>query len=480
MMSEKELRGEWSLQLLDTTRLLTTDGRRVVVVRPGVANPDAGPDFLDALIRVGATLYHGDVEIHLAASGWQAHRHHLDPHYNKVILHVVLLVDGNGVPPRTLSGRELPVLSLADCRLQVPSGAIEQSPPDSQVVQEFSLLPSAEQKGFLDKFGKQRIERKILRLRERLMEILEEERPVVRERAGRYGFRDNELPPPGTSYSIAELTSRRAWDQLLYEGILEALGYSKNCAPFAALARTLRIGILRPFGFDGTSTMMALLFGTAGLLPVARHLPEPATRRYVGALRRRWREVRPAVTRLHEGDWLFFRLRPANFPTARLAVATFLLPKLFGPSGTPPALRPLLNAAISVHDVLDAIRTVFSFEPDEFWKHHVSFTGKSGTQGARLGGARLVSIIANVIAPAAELYAGIISRKGISAATLLASLPSAHDATVMPRVMRSVGEGFRFESILQQQGFLELQLSAVSRQRRLVEHGLHITTKVTK
>ena len=53
-------------------------------------------------------------------------------------------------------------------------------------------------------------------------------------------------------------------DQLLYEGMMEALGYSKNKGPFLQLARKTPLNIL--IG-QPPEKIQALLFGIAGLLP---------------------------------------------------------------------------------------------------------------------------------------------------------------------------------------------------------------------
>jgi hypothetical protein len=55
----------------------------------------SGPDFLNARVRIGELLWCGHVEMHLKSSDWFTHKHHLDPAYHNVILHVVC--DSNAV-----------------------------------------------------------------------------------------------------------------------------------------------------------------------------------------------------------------------------------------------------------------------------------------------------------------------------------------------------------------------------------------------
>ena len=88
-MKEDFLHYLWRFQKLGALPLQATSGAEVVVVSPGVMNSGGGPDFLNAKIWIDDTLWAGDVEIHLRASSWFEHQHHLDSNYDAVILHVV-------------------------------------------------------------------------------------------------------------------------------------------------------------------------------------------------------------------------------------------------------------------------------------------------------------------------------------------------------------------------------------------------------
>jgi hypothetical protein len=62
-------------------------------------------------------------------------------------------------------------------------------------------------------------------------------------------------------------------DEVLYGRILDALGYSHNREPFAALAKLLNWEVLRPFAEPTPEQLLvteAMMFGTAGLLPAQR------------------------------------------------------------------------------------------------------------------------------------------------------------------------------------------------------------------
>ena len=99
----------WKQTLYNNLELKTTDGQIVTVVHHGEFNHDAGPDFFNAKIQIGDTLWAGNVEIHLLSSDWKKHGHHNDSLYDSVVLHVVEKNDENIV--RT-NGTQIPTVEL--------------------------------------------------------------------------------------------------------------------------------------------------------------------------------------------------------------------------------------------------------------------------------------------------------------------------------------------------------------------------------
>ena len=89
-LPESQIIKIWQHQLLDRTELATEGGEPIEIIYPGRINDDQGADFRDAVIATSRGLIKGDIEVHIKSSGWQAHRHHCDPVYNRVILHVVM------------------------------------------------------------------------------------------------------------------------------------------------------------------------------------------------------------------------------------------------------------------------------------------------------------------------------------------------------------------------------------------------------
>ena len=71
----------------------TFSGQPIEVLSLGQHNTNAGPDFIDARLKIGGQEWHGNIEMHVHSSDWYKHKHHQDPAYNNVILHVVREVD---------------------------------------------------------------------------------------------------------------------------------------------------------------------------------------------------------------------------------------------------------------------------------------------------------------------------------------------------------------------------------------------------
>ena len=192
--------------------LVTQDGRRLKVLYPGRRSSTAGPDFQDCVLSTDSgDIVVGDVEVHVTAGGWTAHGHHVDSNYNGVVLHVVLAP--TGLSTTTLESRaEAPIAAI---------GVVSQDEEsDAELV-----LEKAE-------------EIRTSTLQEKL------------DRAGDDRFRSK-----ADGY-VMELEEGDA-EQVLYAGIMEALGYSANRKPFAALAA----GHTRDAGIGVRSYVLGLAGG---------------------------------------------------------------------------------------------------------------------------------------------------------------------------------------------------------------------------
>ncbi|HLW01648.1 MAG TPA: DUF2851 family protein [Ktedonobacterales bacterium] len=214
--SERDIARRWGSGELIGVPLRTTSGERLTVLYPGRPGGGAGPDFRDAVIRLGddRTLC-GDVEVHLRGGDWRAHGHQDDPRYRQVILHVVLTNDLQ--PTRLADGASVPVLALAEVTapptLPLPRKDAGQWPcqQDETRLAERTLL------GLLDQAGEARFLEKAT-VFQALLAAAPEQMDVPRQ-----------TKQPGWS----------AESRLLFVALAEGVGYGREREAFRAVGEQL-------------------------------------------------------------------------------------------------------------------------------------------------------------------------------------------------------------------------------------------------
>ena len=206
--------------------LKTTDNEPVEIIYIGKRNSDAGPDYSGAKIKIGGTVFTGDVEIHRDFTGWEEHNHKKDRKYNSVILQVVMWDSGSRTNPRLRIKRHVPTVILSDYLttsihniwqeiINNPSENFKLACRDVN-----NTMPDDELKGLLENLSMERLKIKSARIKNRLRELEHDERGSV---TGHY------------------LKTSEFWKQVLYEFVFEALGFSKNKEPMMKLASGLKL-----------------------------------------------------------------------------------------------------------------------------------------------------------------------------------------------------------------------------------------------
>ncbi len=385
------------------------------VLDPGVRNNDGGPDFRHARIRIGKTLFVGEVEIHRGIAEWLQHGHQSDPAYNGVILHVVFDGSPFQFPTVVQSGRTVPVLLLSKFLSDPPEHLetlVQGEPLRETAIKCASVNLNVERtilKSWIEKLARERLELKVRRFEERLRELAHQ-RIRVAEQRGMYRTADlARMLDPLSGIGKHQLAERGLWDQLLYEGIMDGLGYSKNREPFVRLARSVSlktVQLLNPN--DDCVVTEALLLGVAGLLPQVRNLTEPASRDHVRLLRRHWRSVRSSFPfeRLHEAEWQFFPTRPGNFPTLRIAAAAVLIHKILRDDLFRTIVQTVKSTSPPAESISLFIETV-TVVTGAFWKSHYHFDAPAAKVLNPLGRSRAADIVANTFIPLSLLYSRI-------------------------------------------------------------------------
>ncbi len=365
---EAVLHDVWGSRRYDPARLTTTDGDRVTVLDPGRPNPDTGPDFLQARLRIehttGALAWTGDVEIHRTSSEWIRHSHDRDPRYNQVVLHVVLLGDDQAGRLVREDGTSLPEAALYPALTESLRSLLyrfyARPHPAFPCAAQFEDVPAAQRRAWIRRLGLERL----------------------RHKAARWGEAFGERPDLGA---------------VLYQAMLAALGYAKNAEPMRELARRVPLSTL--LRLPDPLDREALLFGVSGLLPTEVAGFDPDSAAYVRELHRRHQRLRRTATPppMPANAWRFFRLRPANFPTRRIAQAAALAAPdgLFHPDGL-----VLLRACLLSEAPVESLQAILhSHAPAAFWETHYRFGKASPPASARLGRDRLRRLLIDALLP---------------------------------------------------------------------------------
>ena len=377
-IDEHFVQSVWNEQRFLDFDLKSTDRRSIQVLKPGFWNSDAGPDFVHTELLIDGDLHVGDVEIHIRSSSWYNHDHHLDPRYNRVILHVVFLNDDINLRTRLQSGKRIPTLELMD-RLDAPIGdlfderAVTQrlSPGDCRVTGNTLKIECVQ--SVFDELGQERLLEKADAMRNLLLRI--------------------------------------DFEQLLYEGIMEALGYAKNRKPFRELAQRVLLSELLG---KSDESIQAILFGVAGLLPSQSQQEiewDEADRRFIERLESIWEsaEQYKKPTRMTAEQWHFAKMRPANYPSRRIPAIAQIISHC--QDTLMMGFLPVIESAATANQrALASIRRRLQERltpaPSGYWENHSHFGKGIPQRGAALiGTARASDIIVNILLPITLLWA---------------------------------------------------------------------------
>lgn len=359
--------------------LKTTGGKHVKIINFGIPNVDSGADFKDALVQIDDVLYSGDIEIHRSFKDWDSHNHKTDPKYNKVILHVVFWGDKNSASSSE-SKRVIPTVVLSEFLSKsihdIWKDIINNPSPKFKLpcFGQNHVAGAELKKDWITDVGMLRLNYRAERLYSRITHL------------------ENDL-----HYD----SKKDAWEKVLFEYVLEALGFSKNKSQFLTLAKSIDIRKLKKYS-EVLSHIEAVLFGTAGFLS------NDSDNDYYISLSAAWKSLQPKLKfeTMHRSEWHFFRLRPSNFPTLRIAYASAFLREILKEDLLKRVVFCFKNSTNAFRD----LTTIFlSIETSNFWKHNYDFNKQSKNEFAAIGKDRVSDIIINVVIPLLYSYSKVFS-----------------------------------------------------------------------
>jgi len=377
-MNESLLQFIWKQALFNSTSLVSTENETINIVKRGTHNTDAGPDFLDASVKIGNTEWFGAVELHVKTSEWIAHKHSTDPKYKNVILHVVYENDEDACPD------SIPVLALK------PYINISFLEKYQQLMQEHQPI-------LCNKYINDVPGIIIEKWKERL--IFERFEHKIRQstQIWKHGIED--------------------WKQLLYYLLCVNFGFKKNQDGFVAIFHSLPLSVLEKCSAS-LLQLEALMFGQAGLIPTdfQDDYTQQLEKEY-HFLRRKFDlvPIQPIV-------WKFLRLRPPNFPTVRLAQFAQLFFKIKGD------LTHLLHTT----DVAKAAEFLDCAASAYFDTHYRLSAVSKSNEKKHLGLASIHNILINSVAPIQYFYGQNFSKPQLEegAVALLQEIPAEDNSII--------------------------------------------------
>ncbi|MES2418960.1 MAG: DUF2851 family protein [Bacteroidota bacterium] len=392
----------WRFRLYGAQKLWATSGEQIEVVRQGILNTNAGPDFSNAKIKIGGTVWVGNVEIHLKSSDWLLHRHQFDNAYENVILHVV---DKDDTPIFRKDGTLIPVLILRDlfpAYLQINY---------EKLITAANNFPCEKQIHKVDPF-----------LIHHFLSRVLIERLVVRSTA--------------VYLKLEELKGN--WDETFYHFMARSFGFKINGLPMEMLARSLPQQILAKHK-DNPLQIEALIFGQAGFLNQQFEHDYPQQLKHEYQFLKRKYSLKPIAISL----WKFMRMRPQNFPTLRLAQFAALIVN-----------SNHLFSKILVIKERKILSQLFNRLPvNRFWETHYHFNKEAVHVGLQLGKRSVNNLIINTLVLFLFAYGKYTDHQQLidKAIALLENIPAENNSIIQQYLAAGVNidNAFNSQAILQ-------------------------------
>lgn len=357
---EQLLHYVWKHKMFPLSGLSTSEGREVEVIDPGLHNTNAGPDFFNAKVKIGGTLWVGNVEIHDRASDWYRHGHDHDRAYDNVVLHVAGELDAVATDH---TGRPVPQL-----RLEVPPTvaanyrallSTDQYPPCYKVIPQLQRITV---RSWMAALQTERLERKT--------------HDIARRAQAKDG----------------------SWEDAYFVTLARSYGFGINSDTFEQWAMNVPLSQVAHHR-DDLFQVEAIFMGQAGLLCAeavpGKHEAQARGDEYYQRLCAEYAYMQRkfGLQPLDFKLWRFLRLRPQNFPHIRISqLANLYHERRAG-------LSVLLEC-----DTIDKLRDILLTHVSPYWETHYAFGSESTKNEKRLSPFSLNLLIINTAIPMLFAY----------------------------------------------------------------------------
>ena len=352
-MKEEFLHYVWKYQLFSVHNLKTTTQESLSVLKIGLHNHNSGPDFLNVKIQLNKQIWVGNVEIHLKSSDWYLHNHETDVNYDAVILHVVWEDDATIYMKNNMALPTLVLKNLVDKRaLKNYQNLFSTQQRWISCQNEIHLIDDFTLNNWKERLFFERLERKS----EEINNLLQQE--------------------------------NNNFEAVLFQLLAKNFGLKVNGDAFLRLAQSVNFTVVNKVRFSETQ-FAALLFGQAGFLD------QEIEDEYHQQLKKEYRFLKHKYNLIFiaNGQFSFFRMRPNNFPTIRIAQLVALFSKH----------QNLFSKLIKTSKLQDFYE-LFSIDIHPFWKTHYNFEKASKSSTKKLTKSFVDLLIINTIIPLKFLY----------------------------------------------------------------------------
>jgi hypothetical protein len=343
----------WQYKKFDFSNLTTVDGDALLITNSGQYLQLSGPDFFNAQITINNQKWAGNIEIHLKSSDWYVHHHEKDDNYDSVILHVVWEHD---TPIFRKDNSEIPVLELKNLvSKETLHNYLALLSPKSWIYceREIAEIDSFVFQNWQERLFFERLERKSIPIQQ----LLEE--------------------------------TENDWEAVLFCMLAKNFGLNTNGETFLKIAKSIPFSIIRKESFE-IENLEALFFGRADLFPL--NLEDT----YSKDLKLRFDYIshKYQLAKIFIEPVQFFKQRPDNFPTIRIAQLAMLYH----------LHRNLFSQIITAKRLTDFYK-LFDIAISDYWQTHYQFDKESTKKKKQFSKSFIDLLIINTIIPIQFAYA---------------------------------------------------------------------------
>ncbi|MEW7280453.1 DUF2851 family protein [Aquimarina sp. 2201CG1-2-11] len=354
-MTEDFLQYLWKFKKFKFSDLKTTNNESIILQHTGWHNElHSGPDFFDARLIIEGQKWAGTIEVHLTSGDWYVHNHENDPAYDNVILHVVWEHDvdifrkDNTVIPTLELKQYVSQDILSNYKELFYKGEKKQI----ACKKELKGIPDFILSGWQERLYLERLESKTVLISELLKE------------------------------------SANDWEVVLFKMLAKNFGLKTNGEAFLSIANSINFSILRKC-INRLDLIEALFFGQADLLDYEMNDA------YAMHLNNEYAYIKNKFKLNNTGvlPVQFFRLRPSNFPTIRLAQLAMLYFK-----------NKNLFQDVIRFQTPEKFYELFKVGVSNFWTNHYTFNKESKTVNKNISKSFIDLLLINTIIPIKFVY----------------------------------------------------------------------------